>query len=107
MPMFWFERRLNPGFYDYCQAVFEQISFKPIVTPEPPDHHILLGLIAEGNGFALIPMSLQNVKRQGVVFRALEDEFKTLSMGIAVYSERNPSPALRPFLEMLREGQAT
>ena len=67
---------------------------------------ILLGLIAEGNGFALIPMSLQNVKRQGVVFRALEDEFKTLSMGIA-YSERNPSPALRPFLEMLREGQAT
>lgn len=107
-PMFWFERRLNPGFYDYCQAFFEQISFKPIVTPEPPDHHILLGLIAEGNGFALIPMSLQNVKRQGVVFRALNDEFKTLSMGIAVaYSERNPSPALRPFLEMLREGQAT
>lgn len=47
-PMFWFERRLNPGFYDYCQAVFDQIDFKPNVIPEPPDHHIMLGLIAEG-----------------------------------------------------------
>src|SRR5450830_384986 len=25
-PMFWFERRLNPGYYDHCQAFFEQID---------------------------------------------------------------------------------
>lgn len=106
--MFWFERRLNPGFYDHCQAFFEQNNFKPNITPEPPDHHILLGLVAEGNGFALIPMSLQNVKRQGVVFRTLKAEFKKLSMGIAVaYLEPNPSPILRPFLEMVRKQRST
>ncbi|MEO5661557.1 MAG: LysR family transcriptional regulator [Polaromonas sp.] len=102
-PLFWFERRLNPGFYDYCQAFFEQIDFKPNAIPEPPDHHIVLGLIAEGQGIALIPASLQKVKRQGVVFRALKDEFKKLSMGVAVaYSERNQSPVLRPFLDLVR-----
>ncbi|MES2128386.1 MAG: LysR family transcriptional regulator [Pseudomonadota bacterium] len=102
-PMFWFERRLNPGFYDYCQAFFEQIDFKPNVIPEPPDHHIMLGLIAEGMGIALIPASLKNVKRQGVVFRSLKEDASKLSMGIAVaYSERNQSPVLPVFLELVR-----
>jgi DNA-binding transcriptional LysR family regulator len=102
-PMFWFERRLNPGFYDHCQAFFEQIDFKPNVIPEPPDHHILLGLIAEGKGIALLSASLQTVKRKGVSFRALKESSNRLSMGIAVtYSERNHSPVLRPFLDLVR-----
>lgn len=102
-PMFWFERRLNPGFYDHCQAFFEQINFKLNAIPEPPDHHIMLGLIAEGEGIALIPASLQNVKRQGVFFRPLKEESSKLSMGIAVtYSDCKQSPVLAKFLELVR-----
>lgn len=107
-PMFWFERRLNPGFYDYCAAFFEQIGFKPHVTPEPADHHIMLGLIAEGRGIALISASLSNVKRQGVVFRALKETSRRLSMGIAVaYSDSNESPLLHPFLALVRTSTPT
>ncbi len=103
-PLFWFQRRLNPGYYDYCQAFFKKIHFQPHVIPEPLDHHILLGLIAEEKGCALIPASMQKIKRQGVVYRALKEEFKPLTAGIAVaYSAGNPSPALQPFLEMVRE----
>ena len=102
-PMFWFERRLNPGFYDYCQAYFEQIDFKPRIVPEPPDHHILLGLIAEGQGIALIPSSLREVKRQGVVFRALKASSNAPSMGIAIaYAADNRSAVLQAFLELVR-----
>jgi DNA-binding transcriptional LysR family regulator len=102
-PMFWFERRLNPGFYDYCQAFFEQIGFKPNAIPEPPDHHIMLGLIAEEQGIALIPASLRRVKYQGVVFRAMKDEPAKLRIGIAVaYSESNQSPVLYGFLDLVR-----
>jgi len=93
--------RLNPGFYDYCQAFFEKIGFRPNAIPQPPDHHILLGLIAEGQGIALIPASLRKVKRHGVVFRPLKEE--GLTMGIAVaYSERGLSPFLHSFLELIR-----
>lgn len=103
-PMFWFERKLNPGFYDHCQAFFEQIDFKINVIPEPPDHHILLGLIAEGKGLALIPASLRNVKRKGVVFRSLKEGAGKLSMGIAIaYSQRNPVPVLPVFLGLVRQ----
>ena len=102
-PMFWFARRLNPGFHDYCQAFFERIDFKLNAIPEPPDHHIMLGMIAEGSGLALIPASLQNVKRQGVLFRPLKEESGQLSMGIAIaYSASNRSPVLPAFLELVR-----
>ncbi|RDK00944.1 LysR family transcriptional regulator [Paraburkholderia lacunae] len=101
-PIFRFERRLNPGFYDHCQAFFEQIDFKPRTIPEPDDHHILLGLIAEGQGIAFISPSLQNVKRQGVVFRPLKEEGKRLTSGIAVaYSESNQSAILAQFLVLV------
>lgn len=101
--VFRFERRLNPGVYDYCQAFFEGIDFKPRTVPEPDDHHILLGLIAEGKGIGLISASLQNVKRQGVVFRPLKEEARKLTSGIAMaYLEGNPSAVLAQFLELAR-----
>jgi DNA-binding transcriptional LysR family regulator len=101
--IFRFERRLNPGYYDHCHAFFEKIDFKPKTIPEPDDHHILLGLIAEGQGIALIPASLKHVKRRGVVFRPLKDEAARLSSGIAVaYDERNPSAILAGFLALVR-----
>ncbi|WP_416413382.1 LysR family transcriptional regulator [Pantoea sp. App145] len=101
--MFWFERPLNPGFYDYCQSFFDKLAFRPTMLPEPPDHHILLGLIAEGKGFALIPSSLRNIKRQGVVFRELKPEASTLSIGVSVaFLKSNTSPALQALLEMVR-----
>lgn len=102
-PMFWFERKLNPGFYDYCQAFFHKIDFKPHIIPEPQDHHIMLGLIAEGKGIALVPSSLQCIKRQGVIFRELKEETYPLTMGIGVaWDKQNPSPVLQAFLELLR-----
>lgn len=102
-PMFRFERRLNPGFHDYCQAFFERIDFKPRTVLEPDDHHILLGLIAEGQGIGLISASLQNVKRQGVVFRPLKEEKQKLTSGVAMaYLESNPSAVLTQFLELAR-----
>lgn len=102
--IFRFERRLNPGFYDHCQAFFERIDFKPRTIPEPDDHHILLGLIAEGRGIAFISASLQNVKRKGVVFRPLnKEEAGPLTSGIAVvYAAGDPSPILARFLELVR-----
>ncbi len=101
--MFTFERRLNPGFHDHCQAYFDRIGFKPPTLPEPVDHHILLGLIAEGQGIALMPASLQHVKRQGVVFRRFKPQDQGLTAGVAVaYAADNQSPVLKAFLQRIR-----
>ena len=103
-PMFWFERRLNPGFYDYCQVFFEKINFKPNTIPEPADHHIMLGLIAQGQGIALIPASLRKVKYHRVIFREMKEKHEKLRIGIAVaHSEHNQSPILHAFLDLVRQ----
>ncbi|WP_406644175.1 LysR substrate-binding domain-containing protein [Pseudomonas quasicaspiana] len=31
--MFWFERRLNPGFYDHCQTFLTKIILSPVSSP--------------------------------------------------------------------------
>ncbi len=101
-PLFWFERRLNPGYHDHCRACFERAGYRPRLVPEPDDHHMLLGLVAEGQGIALIPASLRRIRRQGVAFRALADDAHGLSAGIAVaYSAANPSPVLPEFLALV------
>lgn len=102
-PIFRFERRLNPGFHDHCQAFFERIGFSPRTVVEPDDHHILLGLIAEGRGIALISPTLANVRRQGVVFRPLKEvEAKGLTSGIAVaYRDGDASAVLARFLALV------
>lgn len=70
-PLFWFDRKLNPAYYNHCEKVFERLGFRPERVPEPSDHHVLLGLIANGQGIALIPRSLKAMTRKGVVYKNL------------------------------------
>jgi DNA-binding transcriptional LysR family regulator len=107
VPFFWFERRLNPGFHDHCAEFFDRIGFTPRRVPEPPDHHVLLGLVAEGAGVALIPASLQNIRRRGVVFRRLRPVGGAmLTMGVCVaYPGQDQSAELATFLELVRRGR--
>lgn len=99
--LFWFERHLNPGYHDYSRRLFERAGFHPVMQPEPPDHHILLGLIADGHGIGLIAPSLASIRRHGVVFRPLRE---ALRIGIALaYSPENRSPVLPVFIERVRQ----
>jgi DNA-binding transcriptional LysR family regulator len=99
--LFWFERRSNPGVYDYCKGKFDEMSFAPDTLPEPEDHHLLLGMIAQGRGVALVSQSLLRLQRKGVVFRPLKED-AGLRMGIALaYDSANPSPLLRRLVSLV------
>lgn len=101
--LFWFERKLNPAYYDYCERVFERVGFSPQRMPEPADHHVLLGLIAEGQGFALVPESLHTVTRKGVTFKRLvEGEQLCIRVGVA-YQPTREGGQVQALVAMLRE----
>lgn len=98
--MFWFRRALNPGFYDYCRSYFDAIEFRPTIVPEPSDHHVLLGQIADGQGYALMPRSMRSIRRRGVVFRRLRYPGKALKVGVGmVYRQDRASEAVMAFME--------
>jgi DNA-binding transcriptional LysR family regulator len=82
-PLFWFSRPLNPAYFDHFEALFQRMAFAPARLPEPSDHHVMLGLIADGQGVALIPRSLTSIARTGVLYKTLK-EAADLTVGIAV-----------------------
>jgi DNA-binding transcriptional LysR family regulator len=82
-PLFWPQRKINPAYFDHFERVFQGLGFAPARLPEPEDHHVLLGLIAEGQGVALVPASLTAIRREGVVYRQMR-ETEVLRIGVAL-----------------------
>lgn len=100
--LFWFKRALNPAYHDHCQQVFQSLAFAPHTIPEPPDHHVLLGMIAAGQGIALIPSSLRAIQRQGVVYKPLKEGAR-LAIGIGVARRQGEVvPLVGEFVESVR-----
>lgn len=105
--LFWFERQQSPAYYDHWQAVFERLGFAPQRKPEPTDHPVLLSLVADGQGIALMPRSLKRVKYPGVSFRALkEGELLKIRVGIVHRLELTLASA-RALLQLLKAGQSS
>ncbi|MBH2020769.1 MAG: LysR family transcriptional regulator [Burkholderiales bacterium] len=100
---FWFDRKLNPAYYNHCEKLFERWGFRPERTPEPSDHHVLLGLIADGQGVALIPKSLKAITRKGVLYKNLEEgEQLCIKLGVA-YRVGEISPPIAALVSLLKE----
>ena len=101
--LFWFSRSLNPAYFDHFDALFARIGFDPPRVPEPSDHHVLLSLIAEGHGVALVPKSLTSIVRAGVLYKTLR-KADGLAVGIAVaYLPGRLSAPARALLEKLKD----
>lgn len=101
-PLFWFERRLNPGYFDYWRSVFERLHVSPARLPEPADHHVLLGRIAAGEGWALMPDSMRGVRRDGVSFRPLKTPFPVSVGVVMIHAADNQRAALASLLALAR-----
>jgi DNA-binding transcriptional LysR family regulator len=82
-PLFWFERRRQPAFFDHCRRVFNRHGFAPRTLPEPVDQHVLLAAVAAGRGVAFLPSSFRALKRDGVRYLALR-EGTDMSVGIGL-----------------------
>jgi DNA-binding transcriptional LysR family regulator len=102
-PLFWFKRELNPGFYDYCEATFAQLGYVPQRLAEPADHHMLLSMIANQGGIALIPCSMRNLTRTGVVYRELAEQDVLFIDVCIAYGETAEHPMLAMFVEKMTQ----
>lgn len=105
-PLFWFERKLNPAYHDCCERIFERVGFAPQRLREPAEHPVLLGLIAEGQGVALVPASLNTVTRKGVLFKPIAeaDELR-IRVGVACRPDES-STAVQALVQLLKQRHA-
>ena len=96
-PFVLFPRHAAPGLYDQIAAICRRARFKPAVAQEATQIQTIISLVSAGLGIAIVPLSMQTLHREHVVYRPLQGPSVMTEMAIA-YEKDNPSMALKSFL---------
>src|SRR5215213_4844983 len=92
-----------PGLYGQVTEACRQAGFVPnAVQKDVWLMQTIVGLVAGGIGVALVPASLRNLHRRGVVYRAVKGLSPTVALGM-VWRGDDLSPVLSSFLQVARE----
>jgi DNA-binding transcriptional LysR family regulator len=104
-PLVIFPRRLAPGFYDIIMDCYGAAGLTPRIGQQAIQMQTIVSLVSAGIGVALVPQSLRNLRRTGVVYRPLRDAMPAVETGL-VWRTRAVSPVLAGFIEIAREQAA-
>lgn len=84
IPLFWFPRNYNIGYFDKCESIFRALPFELKRIKEPEDLLMLLNAVAKNKGFALMPQSMCLSQINGLCYRPLTTEYND-KLNIDVY----------------------
>jgi DNA-binding transcriptional LysR family regulator len=102
-PFILFPRSQAPGLYDPIVSLCQQAGFSPISAQEAIQMQTIVSLVAAEMGVAIVPASMQNFQRSGVVYKALPES--TSIVAIALIWRSEPTAAVQRFLEVARQQQ--
>ncbi|QTD90545.1 LysR substrate-binding domain-containing protein [Burkholderia anthina] len=107
LPLVIFPRRLAPGFYDIITGCYGAAGETPRIGQEAIQMQTIVSLVSAGMGVALVPQSLRNLRRTGVVYRPLAGDAPVVETGL-VWRTGDVSPVLAGFIDVVRaHGLAT
>lgn len=96
-PFILIPRHMAPGLYDDVVSFCRSAGFSPRMEQEAVQMQTIISLVSAGLGVALIPESMRNLGRTGVVYRSLREKSPQTQIVVAWRKDDNP-PALRHFL---------
>jgi DNA-binding transcriptional LysR family regulator len=76
-------RAIAPGLHDIVAALTARAGFAPRVAQEAIQMQTVVSLVSSGLGVALVPASVANLGRRGVVYRELADAHPKLDLWLA------------------------
>jgi DNA-binding transcriptional LysR family regulator len=102
-PFILFPRQLAPGLYDPIISICQAAGFSPQVVQECIQMQTIVSLVSANMGVSILPESIQEAQRQGVVYRSI-----TASLGIEklatisiVWRMNDDSPTIQRLLEIV------
>ncbi|WDD94977.1 LysR substrate-binding domain-containing protein [Burkholderia sp. FERM BP-3421] len=101
LPLVIFPRRLAPGFYDIITGCYGAAGVTPRIGQEAIQMQTIVSLVSAGMGVALVPQSLRNLRRTGVIYRPLAADAPVVETGLA-WRTGDVSPVLAAFIEIVR-----
>ncbi len=99
-------RHMAPGLYDDIVSFCHAAGFSPQITQEAIQMQTVVSLVSAEMGVALIPQSLRNLKRTGVVYKSLKNKSPMSEIHLA-WRAGDSLPELHTFLRLAREMAAS
>jgi DNA-binding transcriptional LysR family regulator len=100
-PFILFPRKAGIGLYDVIVGFCRAAGFTPRIEQEAIQMSTIVSLVAAGMGVALVPASLRQMRRTGVVYRPLAETSPLMEVGLA-WREGETEPAVAAFVEHAR-----
>lgn len=97
-----FPRQRAPGLYDDVVSFCRFAGFSPRIGQEAVQMQTIVSLVSADIGVALIPESLRNLRRTGVVYKSLKEKSPMTEIQIT-WRRDDPLPVLRSFIELARK----
>lgn len=79
----------------------QRAGFSPNIVLEA-QMHTIVNLVAAGFGAAVVPASLQNLRRRGVVYKPVQGTTPKVELAVG-WRENDPSSVLQSFLAVIWE----
>lgn len=98
-PFILFPRPNAPGLYDDVVSCCKAAGFSPRVEQEAIQMQTIISLVSAELGVALIPASLTNLRRTGVIYKPLKQQTPLTEIHLA-WRRGDELPALRVFVDV-------
>lgn len=97
-----FPAKLGPLFYEQIVQSCQHAGFHPKVAQEAVQMQTIVGLVAAGLGIAIVPASMQNFHRSGVIYRPLQEQIPNTGLYLT-WRQHDSSPVMSTFLKLARK----
>lgn len=101
-PLVVYPKAPRPSYADQVLTLFREHGLKPNVVYEVGEVQTALGLVAAEVGVCLVPVSVERLRRDNVVYRALDEE-KAVSPIIVSTRKGDKSPEIAFIMKLIRE----
>ncbi|HEM7801066.1 LysR family transcriptional regulator [Burkholderia cenocepacia] len=101
LPLVIFPRRLAPTFYDSIMECYRVAGVVPRIGQEAIQMQTIVSLVSAGIGVAVVPQSLRNLRRTGVIYRPIANEPFTVETGL-VWRKADIGHVLTSFINIVR-----
>jgi DNA-binding transcriptional LysR family regulator len=109
-PFILFPRQLAPGLYDPIITLCQAAGFSPVIVQECIQMQTTISLVSANLGISIVPESIQQVQRSGVVYKPIQDltahgsnQLLRLATISIVWRTNDDSPTVRRLREIVRE----
>ncbi len=97
-----FPRPVAPELYDRIIALCQQANFSPKVVQEAIQMQTIVSLVAADMGIAIVPASIQNLQRTGVIYKPISETTPTSAIA-AIWRTNKRSATVDRFIKIVRE----